>query len=156
MWKHFWIYEPTLASWKNNIKLLFLDNLSFTYWAQSRMSRFFGSRPVGKCPWRTEIHQQQQIIIVKCKQCLLRLVTCPSICLKDEYRSAATDHHRKVETVSPSVLELSINLFKGRISISSNRLSSQSRNIFSFCSRPVPKCPWRTHIDQRQEIIIPK
>ena len=37
----------------------------------------FCSPPVGKCLWRTEIHQQQQIIIGKYKQFLLRFLTCP-------------------------------------------------------------------------------
>ena len=56
---------------------------------------------------------------------------------KDSALVAATVHHRKVETVSPSDLDLSINLFEGRTSNSSNRSSSQSRNSFSFGSRPV-------------------
>ena len=69
--------------------------------AQSRNSFSFGCRPVPKCPW------------------------------KDEDPSAATDHHRKVETVSLLVLHVSINLFKGRTSVCSKRSSSQSRNSFS-------------------------
>ena len=76
--------------------------------------------------------------------------------LKDGDPSAETDHHRKVETVSPSVLDLSLNVLEGRRSISSNRSSSQSRNSFSFCSWPVPKCPWRMEIHQQQQIIIAK
>ena len=67
-----------------------------------------------------------------------------------------TDHQPKVQTVSPSLLNLSLNVLEGRRSISGNGSSSQSRNSFSFCSRPVPKCPWRTEIHQRQQIIIAK
>ena len=76
--------------------------------------------------------------------------------MKDEYPSAATDHHRKVKTVSPSVLHLSLNVLEGRRSISGNRSSSQSTNSFSFRSRPVPRCPSRTEIHQQQQIIITK
>ena len=71
-------------------------------------------------------HQRRQIIIAKLKQFLLRFSTCPEMSLKDGDPSAATDHHRKVETVSPSVLDLSLNVLEGRRSISGNRSSSQS------------------------------
>ena len=60
----------------------------------------------------------------------LRFLTCASISLKHSHRSAWRDHHRKVQTFPLSVLDLSINLLKGCTSISSNRSSSQSRNIF--------------------------
>ena len=124
--------------------------------AQSTNSFSCGSRPVHQLPWRREIHQRQEIIIEKLKQLLFLFCTCPSICLKDAHLFAATDHHRKLERISPCVLHLSINLFEGRTLISSNRSSSQSTNSFSFCSRPVPKCPWRTEIHQQQQIIIAK
>ena len=52
--------------------------------------------------------------------------------LKDGDPSAATDHHRKVETISPPVLDLSLDVLEGRRSISGNRSSSQSRNSFLF------------------------
>ena len=86
-------------------------------------------------------HQRQQIIIAKLKQFLFLFCTCPSICLKDTHRSAATDHHHKVQTVSPSVLDLSRSVVEGRRSISSNGSSSQSTNSFSCGSGPAPKCP---------------
>ena len=54
--------------------------------------------------------------------------------LEGRNASAATDHHRKVETFSPLVLDLSINLFEGLPSVCSNRSSSQSRNISFFFS----------------------
>ena len=53
---------------------------------------------------------------------------------------SGTDHHRKVETVSPSVLDLSLNILEGRRSISSSTSSSQSTKSFSFCSPPVLGC----------------
>ena len=97
----------------------------------------FGSQPVHQFAGRTCICLQQQIIMAKNKHFLLLFSTCPSICLKDAYPSAATDHHGKVQTFSPSVLHLSINLFEGLASVCSNRSSSQSRKTFSFCSWPV-------------------
>ena len=82
-------------------------------------------------------HQRQQIIIAKLKQFLFLFYTCPSICLKDLHLFPATDHHRKVQTLSPSLLDLSINLFEGRTSVCSNRSSSQTRKefllLFSTC-----------------------
>ena len=125
-------------------------------WAQSRISLYFGSGTVRKCPWRTDSHRQQRIIIAKYKQCLLRFLTCPSISLKHSHRSAWRDHHRKVQTFPLSVLDLSINLLKGRTSISSNRSSSQSRNIFSFSSWHVHQFVWRTHICLQQQFIMAK
>ena len=127
-----------------------------TYSAQITISHCFSSRPVAKCPWRTEICLQQRIIIAKLKQFLLLFSTCPEVSLKDADPSAATDRHRKVENVSPSVLDLSRSVLEGRRSISGDRSSSQSRKCFSFCSRPVPKCPWRTQIHQRRQIVIAK
>ena len=124
--------------------------------SQSRNSSSFSSRPVPKCPWRTRIYQQQQIIIAKLKQFLFPFSTCASICLKDSHLFTARDHHRKVETVPPSVLDLSLNVLEGRRSISSNKSSSQSRNSFSFASRPVHQFLWRTHICLQQRIIITK
>ena len=57
--------------------------------------------------------------------------------LKDSHLFAATDHHRKVQTVSPSVLDLSINFLEGRRSIISKGSSSESRKqfllLFSTC-----------------------
>ena len=76
--------------------------------------------------------------------------------LKDRDPSAPTDHHYKVKTFSPSVLDLSINFLEGRRSISTNRSSSQSRNIFSFHSPPVHQFVLRTHICLQQQIIISK
>ena len=109
--------------------------------SQSRNIFSFGSRPVHQFVRRTHICLQQQIIIAKYKHFHLWFWTCPEVSLKDGDPSAATDHHRKVETVSLSVLHLSINLFEGRTSVCSNRSSSQSINIFTFGSGPVPKCP---------------
>ena len=86
-------------------------------------------------------HQRQQIIIAKLKQFLFLFCTCPSICLKDAHLFAATDHHRKLERISPFVLDLSINVLEGWRPTTSNRSSSQSINSFSFGFRPVPKCP---------------
>ena len=88
-----------------------------------------------------EDYQSINIFNIERKHFLALLATSPLISLKEAYRSAGTDHHRKVETFSPSVLDLSINLFEGRTSVCSNGSSSQSRNIFSFGSPPVPKRP---------------
>ena len=99
---------------------------------------------------------KQRTIIAKYNHFLHRFLICPSISLKDAHRSAATVHHRKVETVSPSVLDLSLNVLEGRRSISSNKSSSQSRNSFSFASPPVHQFVWRTGICLQQWIIIAK
>ena len=114
--------------------------------SQSRNSFSFRYRPLHQFVWRTHIDQQQWIIIAKYKQCLFRLLTCPSIYLKDAHPSAATDHHRKVETLPLSVLDLSINFLKGHTSISSNSLSSESTNSVSFASRSIHAFPWRISV----------
>ena len=87
--------------------------------------------------WTINYYQSINIFNIQRKNFLPRLATCPSICLKDSHLFAARDHHHKVQTVSPSVLDLAINLFEGRTSVCSNRSSLQSRNSFSFGSRPV-------------------
>ena len=61
--------------------------------------------------------------------------------LKDRDPSAATNHHRKVEIFSPSVLDLSLNVLEGRRSIGSNKSSSQSRNNFSLGYLSVHQIP---------------
>ena len=121
--------------------------------SQSWNSFSFRSPPVGKCPWRTDIHQQQLIIIAKFKNFLLPFSTCPSIYLKDSHLFAATDHHLKVEILSPSVLDLSINLLKGLTFINSNRSSSESTNSVLFRSGSIPPFPWRTSISFQQDIM---
>ena len=121
---------------------------------QSRYSFSFGSQPVPKCLWRTHICLRQQIIMVKYKQFLLPFSTCPSICLKDAHWLAATDHHRKVERVSPYIFDLSINCLKGQRWISSNSLSSQSRNSVLFCSGSIPAYPRTIWISFQQQILI--
>ena len=84
------------------------------------------------------IDQRQQIISAKYKHFLFKFSNSPSICLKDSNLFAATDHHCKVETFSLSVVDLSINLLKGHISIIGNRSSSESRNSVSFGSGSIP------------------
>ena len=76
--------------------------------------------------------------------------------LKDGDPSVATDHIVKVETGSPSVLHLSMNLFEGLASVCSNRSSSHSRNSFCLGFWSVHQIAERTDIDQRQQFIISK
>ena len=135
--------------------LYWKDSHLFAATDQYRKIKTF-SRTEGENFWRTHICLQQRIIIGKYKQFLLRFSTCPSMSLKDRDPSAAMDHHRKVETFSPSVLDLSINVLEGRRSISSNGSSSQSTNSFSFGSRTVHQFRWRTHICLQQQIMIAK
>ena len=121
---------------------------------QSRNSFSFASRPVHQFVWRTHICLQQQIIITNYKHFLLCFSTCPSICFKDWHLFAATDHHRKVETFSPSVLDVSINFLKGHTSISGKTSWSESRNSFLFPSGYISPFPWRICMFFQQHIIM--
>ena len=109
--------------------------------SQSRNSFSFGSPPVHQFVWRTHICLQQQIIIAKYKHSLFRFSTCPWFCLKDGDRSAATVHHLNVETIFRLALDLSLHFLEGFGDLSSNRLSSQMRNVQCLVEVRTPRHP---------------
>ena len=67
--------------------------------------------------------------------------TCPSICLKDEHPSLATVHYLNVETMFRLPLDLSLHFLEGFGDLSSNRLSSQMRNIQHLVEVTMPRHP---------------